>query len=858
MTKRKRISKKLPEEFCHIPIKELLKKLGANPIEGLSHAEAQSRLKEYEKNVLQMKKKFKALRLLLSQFNTPFVYLLLIAICLAIFLADMTDALIILGILIVSAILSFTQQKSALQSVEELQKMVQIKVNVIRDKKKKVISIHEVVPGDIIDLSAGNIVPADCALIEANNLLVNESTLTGESFSVEKGPGKVPKETSIGKRTNSLFMGTNIVSGTAKAVAVLTGKQTTFGKISQQLEKKVQKTEFDQGVISFGYFLLKITVIFLFFIFAVNVYLGKPFVESLLFALTLSVGFTPQLLPAIISINLAHGAKKMAQVRVIVKKLSSIENFGSMNILCCDKTGTLTTGKIVLEKTLDAEGNESEAVFLCAYLNACNQSSYTNPLDQAILKYKKMDVTGWVKLEEIPYNFEKKRISVLIKKGTDKLLITKGAFQQVFEICSQVEIRGKVVPIEKTGDELKQKYEEFNNKGFRVLGIAIKNHHSPAKKKEAEMIFLGFLLFFDPPKEDITKNILNMNKLGISLKIITGDNQFAAKHTAKLLGISSKEILLGSEVANFEDDDLCKAVEGKEIFAEIEPSQKERILLALRKNGHVVGYLGDGINDVTALHASDVSISVDTGADAAKEVADIVMLEKDLSVLQAGVKEGRKTFANTLKYILMATSANFGNMFSMAGASLFLSFLPLLPKQVMLTNLMTDFPEMTIATDRVDRIFVKKPLRWNIHFIRKFMCLFGVISSVFDYATFGLLLFIFKSSVDQFRTAWFIESVVSATMIVLVIRTFSPFFKSMPSKYLLMTVIFVILCTVILPFTPFAKYLGLIPLSYEYFASIFIIVILYVLSVELVKKIFLRRWWINDTKTKKIAQSSKV
>ncbi len=851
MNKRKQAAKNLPDEFWQLSIQDALKKLGVDAAEGLSHAEAEKRLKKHGENALRPQKRFKALRLLFSQFNTPFVYLLLIAILLSFFLRDITDALIILGILAASAILSFIQEKGALQSIEKLQKMVQVKVSVIRDKAKKEIAVNEVVPGDIISLSAGDIIPADCALIEANNLLVNEAALTGESFSVEKTPGTVSREAPIAQRTNSLFMGTNVISGTAKAVTVLTGTHTSFGKISEQLEKKIQETEFDKGVKTFGYFLLKLTVVFLIFIFAVNVYLERSLVESLLFALTLSVGLTPQLLPAIISINLAHGAKKMANEKVIVKKLSSIENFGSMNILCSDKTGTLTTGKIALEKALDVKGKESEAVFLYAYLNASLQASYKNPLDEALLNHERIDISGWEKLEEIPYSFEKKRMSVLVKKDKDKLLITKGAFQQILDVCTEVNRGGALVPLEKLADELKQKYAEYNSEGFRVIGIATKTVSSLKGESESEMTFQGFLLFFDPPKNEIGKTIASLNKLGISLKIITGDNQYAAKHTAEVLGISAKKILLGSEIAKINDDSLGQMVEDKEIFAEIEPSQKERILIALRKKGHVVGYLGDGINDVAALHASDVSISVDTAADAAKEVADIIMLEKDLSVLQDGVKEGRKTFANTLKYILMATSANFGNMFSMAGASMFLSFLPLLPKQVMLTNLMTDFPEMTIAADYVDKTFVEKPLRWNIDFIRKFMCVFGVISSFFDYATFAVLLFFLKASVEEFRTAWFIESVASAAMIALVIRTFKPFYKSRPGKYLLSTVLLTIFSAAMLPFTRFAPILGLTSLSYIYFLFVGIIVALYILTVELAKKLFIRKWWLKDVKKAK-------
>lgn len=836
--------KKIPQSFWAFTPKELLNKLTVKENEGLDNSEAKKRLKTFGNNILKPQKKFVALRLLLAQFNTPFIYLLIFAAVLSFILEDNNDAFIILIILIVSGLLSFFQERGALQAIQKLLKIVQIKIEVIRNHQKQQISIEEVVPGDIVNLKAGDIIPGDCSILEAKNLLVDESTLTGESFSIEKSPGKIDQNTPLAKRTNSLFMGTHVQSGEGKALVVLTGKNTEFGKISAELEKKTPETEFDKGVRLFGYFLMKVTVILLAFIFGFNVFMGeKPFVESLLFALALSVGLTPQLLPAIITINLAHGAKKMAKQKVIIKKLSSIENFGSMNILCTDKTGTLTTGKIKLEKALNVHGDEDESVFLYAYLNAINQTSYNNTIDQAIVVYKKLDTTGWNKIDEIPYTFEKKRMSVLVKKEKSKVMITKGAFQQIIEICSHARRSGSIVKIDKISEDLNKQFEELNQSGYRVLAIAYRDDVISLKpKEESQMVFLGFLLFMDPPKPDIESSIATLRKLGISLKIITGDNQFAAIHVAKILKISPKKIMVGPEIINMSDDELLKQIQEKEIFAEIEPNQKKRIILALRQANNVVGYLGDGINDVTALHAADVSIAVDSGADVTKEVADIVLLEKDLKVLRDGIKEGRRTFANTLKYIFMATSANFGNMFSMAGASLFLNFLPLLPKQVLLTNLMTDFPEMTIATDNVDRAFIEKPLRWNIHFIRKFMSVFGLISSIFDYATFGVLLFVLNASTDQFRTAWFVESVASATLIVLVIRTFKPFYTNMPSKYLLFTVISIFLISFYLPISAAAHYFGLVAIPFKFYVCIVIIISLYVLSVEFAKKIFLKGW----------------
>lgn len=832
------------QRFWHLSPKELLSKLSVSQEEGLTEAEAQKRLKLHGDNVLKVKKSSGTLKLLVSQFNTPLIYMLLFAATLSLFLYDNTDALIIFGIILISTFLSFIQERGAVKAMESLLKIVQIKAAVIRNKIKKEIPIEEVVPGDIVELNAGDVIPGDCFLLAAKDLYVDEATLTGETFYIEKQPGIVPDNAPIAMRTNALFMGTHVVSGTAKALVVLTGKNTEFGNISSRLIFSPPETEFEHGVRRFGYFLMEVTFILLIIIFAFNIYLARPAVESILFALSLAVGLTPQLLPAIITINLAQGAKWMAKNRVIVKKLASIENFGSMNILCADKTGTLTSGEIKLNNACDSTGKKSDKVLLYAYLNAAFQSGYTNPIDSAIVMESHQDITGWSKLDEVPYDFIRKRISILVQGVNTRLIITKGAFQQIIDICTHAETEtGAIVDINQVSNDLKKSFLEFSNSGYRVLGLAYRNDDaitSLGPEHENQMTFLGFLLFWDPIKKDIVETISGLEKLGIHLKIITGDNKLVAMHVAKLLNVSEEKILTGPQLHQMSDRALLHQVIRKSIFAEIEPNQKERIILALRKAGNVVGFLGDGINDVTALHAADVSISVDSAVDAAKEVANIVLMEKDLSVLKEGVKAGRMTFANTLKYVFMASSANFGNMFSMAGASLFLSFLPLLPKQVLMTNLLTDFPEMTIATDRVDPELVQKPLRWNIDFIRKFMLIFGLISSIFDYATFGVLLLL-NASVEEFRTGWFIESVLSATLIVLVIRTFRPFFTSWPSKYLLTMVALVVAFTALLPLMPFAHYLGFVMLPSKLYLYIAIIVVLYVATVELAKKAFLKQ-----------------
>jgi Mg2+-importing ATPase len=590
---------------------------------------------------------------------------------------------------------------------------------------------------------------------------------------------------------------------------------------------------------------MEVTLVLVIAIFAINVYLARPVLDSFLFSLALAVGLTPQLLPAIISINLAHGAKRMAQGKVIVKRLASIENFGSMNVICSDKTGTLTEGIVRLHSALDVEGAPSEKVLLYAYLNAFYETGFTNPIDEAIRTHRRFDLSGYQKQDEIPYDFLRKRLSILVSHGDTHLMVTKGALPNVLAVCSAAETGGgTLVEIAAVRERIQRHFEEFSHQGFRTLGVACKKMGSVSligKDQEVGMTFLGFLVLFDPPKPDIVKTIGSLKGLGVSLKIITGDNHLVAANVSQQMGLSNTRIITGPELRQMSDGALLKQVVDADVFAEIEPNQKERIILALRKAGNVVGYMGDGINDASALHAADVGISVESAVDVAKEAADIVLLEKDLSVLVQGVREGRTTFANTLKYVFMATSANFGNMFSMAGASLFLPFLPLLPKQVLLTNLMTDFPEMTIATDSVDDEMVAYPRRWDIQAIRKFMITFGLVSSVFDYLTFGVLVLILHATPDQFRTGWFLESVVSAALIVLVIRSRRPFFKSRPSKYLLVATLFVVLVTLILPSTPLGQVFGFRELPISFSLLIGIIIMAYIVTAEVAKREFYRR-----------------
>lgn len=811
---------------------------------GLSHADAQQRLSQYGANSLKQIHKSSAFMMLLNQFKSPIILILILAAVLSIFLKDAADAIIIIAIVLISGLLGFWQERGASNAVEKLLALVQVKATVLRDGQSQEIPNEEVVPGDIVVLGAGKTIPGDCLVLESKDLSVNEAALTGETYPVDKLNGVLPAVTGLNQRTNSLYMGTNVISGTAKAVVVHTGKETEFGKVSQRLKLRPPETEFEHGLSKFGYFLMEVTLVLVALIFAANVYLHRPVLESFMFSLALAVGLTPQLLPAIVSVNLARGAATMAKKRVIVKHLPAIENFGSMNVFCTDKTGTLTEGEVKIHSAVDVEGKESDRVLLYAYLNAISESGYVNPIDKAIREYKTFDISGYQKLDEVAYDFNRKRLSILFKKDSTHLIVTKGALKNILDVCSTVETaEGKTIDIADGRQKLHQQAEDLGSKGFRALGVAYRDFErdSFSKDDETNMTFMGYLALFDPPKAGIADTIKELELLGITPKMITGDSKAVAMSIIQQIGLPEPKAMTGSELEKLSDEALMHRVQDTNVFAEVEPNQKERIIIALKKAGNVVGYLGDGINDASALHAADVGISVESAVDVAKEAADIVLMEKDLNVLIEGVKEGRVTFANTLKYVFMATSANFGNMFSMAGISLFLPFLPLLPSQILLTNLLTDFPELTIATDRVDKELVSKPRRMDIKFIRNFMIVFGLLSSIFDYLTFGALLLLLHAQPQQFRTGWFLESVISASMVVLVVRTRKSIFDSKPGKYLLMATLATVGVTILMPWTPLGTLFGFQPLPLSFVLVLGAIVLFYVTAAENVKRVFYSR-----------------
>ena len=789
------------------------------------------------------------LRLFLGQFKSFITLILLFSALLSIALSDATDGVIILCILFITALLGFWQEHGAEQAVKKLIALVHVTALVLRDGETVSIPLEDVVPGDVVLLSAGDLVPGDCLVLDTKDLFVDESALTGETFPSEKQKGVVDAAAPIASRTNVLYLGTHIVSGTGKALVVGVGEDTEFGEIQKRLTLNLKKSDFQQGLAKFGAFLAHITFALVVGIFFLNVYFHRPVLESLLFSLALAVGLTPQLLPAVVSVNLAWGARAMAAKKVIVRRLDSIENFGSMDVLCSDKTGTLTSGKIHLKQALNGGGSEDPYVFHLGFINAAFQTGFVNPLDIAIKDAaiaSGLSLSGWEKLDEIPYDFTRKRLSILAKSPEGEVVcVTKGAFAQIIDVCTSLVNKENAVQFPLSDDEkerLKLLFNTFGDKGFRAIAVAIKRMVVGTsvllRQEEEDMIFVGFLIFEDPIKEDTAEVIAELKKSGINLKMITGDNARVAKTIALQAGMIEPQILTGLEIQAASDGALIALAAKTDVFAEVEPNQKERLVLALRKSGHVVGYMGDGINDISALNAADIGISVDSAVDAAKQTADIILLEKSLNVLLDGVFYGRRTFANTMKYIYMATSANFGNMFSMACAALFLPFLPLLPKQILLTNILTDLPEMTMSSDNVDLESMAMPQRWDIKYIRDFMLRFGLLSSVFDIMTFAVLLYL-KATPDLIRTGWFVESVVSAVLIVLLVRTRKPFYKSRPHGMLVVACACSIIFAVLLPFTALGhNLLGFVPLPTVFLVAVGVIVLLYMISVEILKHFF--------------------
>lgn len=813
---------------------------------GLSSEEASKRVATYAENKKERSPLLTDILLFLSQFKSPLVLLLVAAVILSALLGETSDVLIILFILLATGTMSFIQERHAGKAVEKLRSIIRTKVKVTRDGTQKEVYTEEIAPGDILSFAAGDIIPADCLLYEENDLHVNEATLTGETYPAEKELGALPAETGISKRTNVLFEGTSIVSGSGSAIAVLTGKDTVFGTISASLSKPADETAFERGIRKFGYLLMQITIVLAIIILAVNIYFGRPLIDSLLFGLALAVGMAPELLPAIMTIAMSAGARRMAQQKVIVKKLSSIQNLGEINIFCSDKTGTLTEGVLKVSDIVDISGQSSKPVREMAFLNAYFETGFTNPMDEALRNMDNVSAEGYTKTDEIPYDFIRKCLSVSVKNANECRIITKGALNNIVAKCDKVlQPDGSVIPLQEAEhSKIDSLYQLYSNQGFRTIGICYKNSSKEkelTKADEQEMIFAGFVLLYDPPKEGVIEVIDKLRMNGVILKIITGDNKLVAAYIADKIGIKNMVVISGMDISKMSPEALVQQVQTANVFAEIEPQQKENIIKALRKAGNTVAYMGDGINDVAAINAADVGISTNNAVDVAKEAADVVLLEKDLAVLNAGIEEGRRTFLNTLKYIYTNTSATFGNMFSMAGASLILPFLPMLPQQILMTNFLTDFPYVAVAGDNVDEDDLRVPQKWNLSQLKNFMIVFGLHSSVFDYLTFYALYKLFKANADMFHTGWFIESICTELLILFVVRTHKSLLKSVPGKLLIILSAAALIITLVLPISPFAKDLGFVVPPFQLTAIIIGILALYVITADMIKIFFFKK-----------------
>ncbi|HEX6557210.1 MAG TPA: magnesium-translocating P-type ATPase [Ktedonobacteraceae bacterium] len=825
---------------------KLCQQLHSSP-KGLTTEEARKRLRKSGPNEPTAARRGATLRQLLVFLANPLVIILLLASIISAILGEVLNASIIITMVFLSVALNFFQTFRSQRAVERLRAGVALTAKVLRDGKWGEQLRSTLVPGDVIYLSAGDLVPADAQLIETNALHVQQAALTGESMPVEKRAlSSAPMPSNAADAENQVFLGTSVVSGTATALITVTGRATAFGDIAARLATRPPETEFEHGIRRFGLFIMRTVFFLVLFVFVVSLPFHRQSpLESLLFAISLAVGLTPEFLPMITTVTLAQGASHMAKQKVIVKNLAAIQNFGSMDILCSDKTGTLTSGNTVLHDYLDPLGHTSERVLLSAYINSSCETGIKSPLDAAILQHTQLDVQVYHKLCEIPFDFERRRLSVVVENENVPILISKGAPESVVDICTAYEVDGQSKPWDadaRTG--CANTYQRLCAQGFRVLAVAYRRMTQQASytvEDEQGMTLLGFLTFFDPPLEDVGEVLQALHRDGVEVKILTGDNELVARHVCEQVGLDGGRIVLGEELDHMSDTALQHIAEQTSVFARVSPAQKNRILLALKHRGHVVGFMGDGINDAPSLHAADVGISVSTAVDVAKDAADIILLEQGLRVVHSGIIEGRKGFGNVMKYLLMGTSSNFGNMFSMAGASIFLPFLPMLPTQILLNNFLYDLSQVTIPTDHVDASYIIKPRRWDIKLIRDFMLYIGPVSSIFDFLTFFIMLQVFHATAPLFHTGWFVESLATQTLVLFIIRTTGNPLRSRPSLPLTITVLLIVAFGMLLPFTPLAGPLGFTPLPAQYFLFLAGMIVTYLLLVEVVKRWLMRR-----------------
>jgi Mg2+-importing ATPase len=854
-------------EICALNSSEVLKRL-ATTDRGLNAADVERLAVEFGPNVIGTNRRESALMDFLRRFRNPLVIQLLVIATVSMVMRDVPSTVVVGGMLLLSVVLAHVQELRSSKAVEKLRELVRARVIVLRDGAEAEVDFHEIVPGDVVILHAGSIIPADLRLISAKDFYVTQAALTGESMPVEKTfEPSVGATRGVIELTNACFQGTNVLSGTARGVVVLTGNRTYFGAISERLSEQAITTSFDRGIKSFTWLMMRFMLVMVSLVFLIVGLTKGNWIEALLFGLSVAVGLTPEMLPMIVTVNLSKGAMAMSRRKVIVKRLNAIQNLGAMDVLCSDKTGTLTQDRVVLEKHVDVTNRQSDDVLRYAYMNSFYQTGLRNLLDHAVLAHSDLDVERTCKkVDEIPFDFQRRRMSVIIESEDMHVLICKGAVDEVYRTCDRYQVDDEINPlIDVIRNDLFEEYETLSADGYRVLAIAYKEF--PKDKRvfsaadESGLILLGYTAFFDPPKDTAVQAIKRLNAAGVTVKILTGDNPLVTRKVCCDVGMEPGEIITGDKLVGIDKERLGDLAERGTVFAQLSPNQKEEIIMALQRRGHVVGHMGDGINDAPSLKTADVGISVDTAVDVAKESADIVLLEKNLLVLEDGIMEGRRVFNNIIKYIRMGASSNFGNMFSVVGASYFLPFLPMNPIQILMNNLLYDFSQTAIPLDNVDKEFLLKPRKWNIENVRNFMMFIGPISSIFDYATFALMWFFFscRKFVDPapgvsvepylaklFHSGWFVESLVTQTLIVHIIRTRKiPFIESRPSAALLGTTLLVVAAGAWLPYSPLANWLGFVPLPFSYWVWLTGFMLIYAILTHNVKVWFHNRYGVD-------------
>ncbi len=833
------------DDLARRPLDGLFAQLASGP-GGLSASEAARRLRIHGPNRISSGGGRRLLGAVLDRLRNPLVLILFAAAGVSAFTGDLPSFVIVSVIVSMSIALDVVQEHRAENAAEALRAQVSLSATVLRDGEERTVPAADLVPGDVVRLSAGDLVPADARLVDGRDVYVDEALLTGESYPAEKETTLAANAEDDALPRNLVFMGSSVVSGTATAIVVATGRQAQVGAIADSLAAPPPPTAFALGIRDFGLMIVRITVLLVLFVLLANVALHRPLLESFLFALALAVGLTPELLPMIVSVTLAHGALRLSKREVIVKRLSAIHDLGSMDVLCSDKTGTLTDAKIALVREVDVDGRDCPGALRWAEINATHESGLKSPLDEAILACGRIDPTEWRKIDEVPFDFERRRVSVLVEHQGRRLLVVKGAPEDVLRLADTHETaEGVALPLdEATRQRARSTFDALGRDGFRVLAVAwreVEPDRDHARvDDEAGLAFAGFLAFLDPPKPGAREALAELASLGVAVKVVTGDNEGVTRHVVEELGLDVGALLTGPELAELSEAALAARLGTTSLYCRVTPAQKSRIIAAYRRRGHVVGYIGDGINDAPSLHVADVGFSVDTAVDVAKEAASMILLRKDLAVLAEGVREGRRTFANILKYVMMGTSSNFGNMFSMAGGVLFLPFLPMLPIQILLNNLLYDVSEIAIPMDRVSPEMVARPRRWDLKIVREFMYALGPISSIFDFATFGLLLWVFHTDEATFHTGWFVESMATQILVIFVIRT-ADARRDRPHPLLVATTLGALAVAVLLPWTPLAAWLGFTPLPMSLAAALAGLVAVYLLLVHGVKRWFFRR-----------------